>query len=309
MKALFREHGLLLSAVALSLVITFVYRAYSADVLDYGLDVIGERFEGLVQGPGEEAQARALFKAFKQRVKDRQIPPEQVEQITASILNMSHAGATLSPDQAKELFKRIEHEAARQDHAVAKASLEALGKDLKAVLAFDDALVAACDEDEAKRKKIWKQMRYDTQGGFKIKVDPNLSEELAQQTYAQVQSALKQMEVARKVTWEQNLAESMQMHQRHTQDALHRVAEMKGRKMEKQHLQMENLDRLEALRHLEISGVGPMFNADSLEAVIEAAMTAAQVEMETAMEEARVEIEAAQRETKRTRATVRSNKK
>ncbi len=299
MKTLFRDHGLLLSAVILSLVVTVIYRTYSEDVVDYGLDLIEARFHGLMQdNPSDEEHARILFKKFKKRVMNQEIPPAQVEQMAVHILNLSHAGATLTPEQAEELFIQIEQAAeAQREHTVARASLEELGHELKAVFAFDEALVEACEDDEDLRKKLRKQMRYDFRDGMKIKVDMDMPKVVGDRHRTHLEAALAKMEGERMVAWERDFAKSMEARDKHLAKAMANMEKLKHKQIKQQH--KAELKRLEALRHLEVNGVGLAFDADSLQTVIESALEAAEADVESIMEEVEAAMEQVEAEIER----------
>ncbi|MFQ5568051.1 MAG: hypothetical protein ACE5G0_00165 [Rhodothermales bacterium] len=105
MKGLVREYGLIVIIIILCMVGYWLFRENKGGILDYSLDVIGERLIAMVDDEASKQLIADRFFRFKDRVMAREVAPEEVEHVVANVLNLSNSGATLTAEQAELMLQ------------------------------------------------------------------------------------------------------------------------------------------------------------------------------------------------------------
>jgi ribosomal protein L20A (L18A) len=122
------------------------------DVLNNYVELLGDKLLTMVpEGAGKEALAK-MYLDFVEKVRNREVKPERIEQVAAGILNLSNNYEKITPQQA-EAFIRVavmlpELDSAKtvvevipaQPPAPAAHEWETLGERLKSVYEFNEKL-------------------------------------------------------------------------------------------------------------------------------------------------------------------------
>jgi hypothetical protein len=82
----------------------WLYNNYKEDVLDYSLNLLGDKLLSMVPNEQDRVAIEKMYAKFTDQVHEQQVPPEQVETIAANILNLSKSNAKLTPDQVEAIL-------------------------------------------------------------------------------------------------------------------------------------------------------------------------------------------------------------
>ncbi len=127
-KRFFQEYGLIVALAIVGVVSLIFYRSIDRFNLEQALDNIGAQLLNVVEDAAEKQNVRDLYAAFKQRVLNNEVSPEQVELLTMNVLNLSNSGETLTEEEAKAVlelsFGGASSIAASLDEPVESAAIE-----------------------------------------------------------------------------------------------------------------------------------------------------------------------------------------
>ena len=101
-----RDYGLILS---LGLIIAvgsyWLIKELPVDGIEYYVEFLGEKLVNLVPKEQEKQEVAQIYEDFKNKVREKKIKPENVEQIAAAIINLSNTNDTLSLAEAEKLMQ------------------------------------------------------------------------------------------------------------------------------------------------------------------------------------------------------------
>ncbi len=101
-----RDYGLILS---LGLIIAvgsyWLIKELPVDGIEYYVEYLGEKLVNLVPKEQEKQEVAQIYEDFKNKVREKKIKPENVEQIAAAIINLSNTNDTLSLAEAEKLMQ------------------------------------------------------------------------------------------------------------------------------------------------------------------------------------------------------------
>ena len=75
------------------------------DGIEYYVDLLGEKLVRLVPKEKEKQEVAQIYADFSNKVKEKKIKPENIEQIAAAIINLSNTNDTLSLAEAEKLMQ------------------------------------------------------------------------------------------------------------------------------------------------------------------------------------------------------------
>jgi hypothetical protein len=75
------------------------------DGIEFYIDLMGEKLMTLVQKEQEKEDLALKYDQFKEKVREKKVDPEKVEQMAAAIINLSNAKDTLSLIEAESLIE------------------------------------------------------------------------------------------------------------------------------------------------------------------------------------------------------------
>ena len=257
MKGYLREYGLIVVVILLGIVGYAIVRENKSELLTGSLDTIRNRLVAMVDDvSGREAVARH-FDQFQEKVMAHEVPPEEVENIAANVLNLSNSGSTLTPEQAALMleFASSAAEVTLRPPAapVEPAALAALADRLESMIAFDVEVHEAMADRQADRQELTQHIRYRVEEGLRIDIDPAMTEAMKQRLASQVD----RLEKRKMVVWRRNMAEEIRAERERARYELRSVAALKRRPPREVRVAMK---RLESLKHLEVLGYRPMLS-------------------------------------------------
>ena len=267
MKRFFREYGLVVVLIALGMV---GYAIFRENKLDGSLSEIRARLVEMIDESSREAVARH-FDRFQEKVLAHEVPPEEVENIAANVLNLSNSGSTLTPEQATLMLDMAssavevtllpspaDTDATPPLAAVAPrppappppvepVALDALGERLESMLDFDGEVRRVMDARRVDRRELARHVRYRFDEGLHIDIDVDMDEAMKQQLAQQVE----QLEKRKMIVWKQNMDEEMRAERARARRDLRTVTALRRRPPPDARVAVQHL---EALKHLETLG-------------------------------------------------------
>lgn len=73
--------------------------------IEYYIDILGEKLVSLVPKEKEKQEVAQIYSEFREKVKEKKIKPEEVEQFAAAVINLSNTNDTLSFAEAQQLIE------------------------------------------------------------------------------------------------------------------------------------------------------------------------------------------------------------
>lgn len=279
-----KEYGGIALLLALAAFGISYYTSHRESALEASLGFIGDKLLALVPDGENKQNLAALYNDFKQQVLDRKIAPQQVEQVAASVLNLTQSEAQLTPEQAESVlrFSFLIPSAAfampvdtsslpgfaptaqvmpAAVPSVPLTSLDSLGERLKSACEFEKkyrVLVATRPEAQPPPRPF---MRFRADDGLRLDIDVNLEAHLPPAEREQLKRELRQLEKERRVVWKENFSEEVQREMAHVRHEMHRLQE--------QTPQLKSQHVLRALEQLKDVPYLPPPALDSLHVVIE----------------------------------------
>lgn len=263
MKGLLREYALVGLVIVMGIAgYLYVYQNQE-DVLASSMDLIGDRLVEMVDDAGSKAFIRDRFAQFKERVMNREIAPDQIENVAANVLNLSNSGSTLTPEQAEMMLQfaaagpevallpepdlsGAEPEEPTPETApeaplpairapapppppVAPEALTTLGERLHVMLAFNREVQAAVARNSDERAALAEHVRFQFENGLHLNVDSSLAATLSKEDFKRVQRELKRLEKQRMVVWKRNVAEALHSEREQARRELQAVETLRSR--------------------------------------------------------------------------------
>ena len=255
-----------------------IMRETNSDLIHGSLDKIGARLVAMIDDVAGQETVAEQFKAFQEKVRAQEVPPEEVENIAANVLNLSNSGSTLTPEQAALMLEMaasapeatlLPTPAAPGDTTApapplaaasprpptapappAPVDRDALAERLEAMIAFDVEVRQAM----AERRDVARHIRYRVDEGLHIDIDAEMAEEMAQR----LAGHLERLEKRKMVVWKRNMAEEIRAERERARYELRSVEALKRRPPPREvRMAMKNL---ESLKHLETLGYRPLLS-------------------------------------------------
>jgi len=296
-----RNVGLsLMVVVYVVLMIFFLVRDHKDDLsnaLDNSLDFIGSKLNAMVAEPSEKEEIVKVYDDFKKKVKDKQIPPDQVESIAANILNLSNSGVTITHDQAENILQYgyvigvksdsvlidslrynlsdpeipivslgVEPREPVKDEELVELSLR-LGKIHEFDKKMHETMKDRFRDKRKERREFLRHMRYDSQNGLRLMVDSQAKEQVASEEYAELDKELGLLQKEKILVYQKNLIKELEKEKQRIEHELKLVIEAK-KKREKNDEYCIELGVLESIKKLELDGLTTIFTPDSINSFI-----------------------------------------
>lgn len=98
MKAILREYGLIAILIVISVSGYLAFNEHREELIAFSLDTVGSHLADMVDDPVARERLAVAFGTFRERVANREVAPEEVEFVTASLLNLTTSGERLGAD-------------------------------------------------------------------------------------------------------------------------------------------------------------------------------------------------------------------
>jgi len=286
MRESFRKIGFVLAALVISVAVYLTFYAeeeVKQSVLEYSLDLMGEKLLGLVPEGTEKNRLNELYQGFKERATKGDVASQQIETMAANILNTSNTETELTPQQAEGIlrsamlaptpipelpYRELGSDETPQLASVPKPErLQIVGKRVKTMFELNEKVYIAVKTNALKHHEKARQIHYRVKDGLNIVMDLNLRSHLNEEEFKNLVEQLKDLEQERVLKWEKDLSVELEKEMAETkkelaalQESLDELQEQKSFEILKK---LESLKSLEHLKHL------PVIDPDSIRKVVE----------------------------------------
>ena len=278
--------------------LVFINKESKQDVLDYSLGLLGEKLMAMVPEGEEKKPVKDLYENFLAQAKQKEVPPEKIENVAASILNLSNMDTVVTAKEAEAILKlslaepiKIEQAAAdtfttrsikRKPRFIAvappppkppkKRSPEEwtiVGERIKSAYEFNSEYQQAMRNYYRKLHDPHLRMKFHVEDGLKISIDENLKPEFDRRKFKRLQEKMKKMEKERIIVWQKNFSEEMREEQERLKHELESLKKLKELEKLGEVPGLEALESLQALKSLEALQHILVVNADSIRIIVE----------------------------------------
>ncbi|MCH8957382.1 hypothetical protein IIA28_19020 [candidate division KSB1 bacterium] len=275
----FRKIGFVLAAIVISVAIYLTFYAeeeVKQSVLEYSLDLMGEKLLALVPDGTEKNKLTELYQDFKERATKGNVAPQQIESMAANILNTGNTETALTPQQAEGILRSamlaptpisellyIElspGEPPQLARAPKPERLQFVGKRVKTMFELNEKIYIAIKKNRVKYHEKARQIHYRVKDGLNIIMDVSLRSHLEEEEFKNLAEQLKALEQDRVLKWEKDLSVALEKEMAALQNFLDELKEQKSFEILKE---LESLKSLEHLKHI------PVIDPDSIRKVVE----------------------------------------
>ncbi|UCE05062.1 MAG: hypothetical protein JSW07_15765, partial [bacterium] len=195
--------GFFLVTIVITAVIfwlVFIDKESKQNVLEYSLGLLGEKLMAMVpEGEGKEP-VKKLFDDFIEQAKQKEVPPEKIENVAATILNLSNMDTMVTAKEAEAILKLSLAEPVKIERVIPdtietailekppqfiavvpeppkhtkKRSPEEwliLGERIKSAYEFNSEMQKALGEQHEKFQAPQLSMKYHVEDGLRIAID------------------------------------------------------------------------------------------------------------------------------------------
>lgn len=279
----FRKIGLVLAALILSVAVYLTFYAeeeVKQNVLEYSLDLMGEKLLALVPDGKEKNRLTELYQGFKERALKGNVAPQQIETLAANILNTSNAETALTPQQAEGIFRSAlmaptpkfsespyielgSDEHPQPARAPTPERLQFVGKRVKTIFELNEKVFVVIK----KHHETARQIHYRVKNGLRIVLDVNLRSHLDKEEFKNLVAQLRDLEKERVLKWEKDLSVELEKEMVETKKELAGLKNFLEELQEQRSFEilkeLESLQSLEHLKHI------PIIDADSIRIMVE----------------------------------------
>jgi len=283
----FRKIGLFLLVLIISAGIYLVFYAEKEvrqDVLEYSLTLMGNKLLAMVTDGVGKNKLTELYEGFKQKAKQGNVAPEQIENVAASILNVSNTESSLTPQQAEGVLRSammapttrisaVPHKAHKPKGPpqptipLKPERLEALGERVKTMFEFNEHMHNTMKKHALKHREMVSQIHYQVRDGLSLALDAGLRAHMNEKEFRNLAKEIKYLEREQLLEWRENLSEELEREMEEMKGELEALDESLE-ELKKQQI-FEALDELESLKSLEHLEYIPIINADSIRKLVE----------------------------------------
>lgn len=107
MTVILKKIGLFLAAASLTVIIFvlfFLDRRAQVSAFESTLNLLGKKLVTMIPNEEDRTPVKEEFEKFVKNTREKKITPEQVEYITANILNLSNRDTVITPEQAQAVL-------------------------------------------------------------------------------------------------------------------------------------------------------------------------------------------------------------
>ncbi len=275
----FRKIGFVLAAIVISVAIYLTFYAeeeVKQSVLEYSLDLMGEKLLALVPDGTEKNKLTELYQDFKERATKGDVAPQQIESMAANILNTGNTETALTPQQAEGILRSAmlaptpisellyielgSGEPPQLARAPKPERLQFVGKRVKTMFELNEKIYIAIKKNRVKYHEKARQIHYRVKDGLNIIMDVSLRSHLDEEEFKNLAEQLKDLEQKRVLKWEKDLSVALEKEMAALQNFLDELKEQKSFEILKE---LESLKSLEHLKHI------PVIDPDSIRKVVE----------------------------------------
>ncbi len=289
--------------------LVFIDKESKQDVLEYSLGLLGDKLMAMMPESADTKPVQALYEDFVEKAKNQEVPPDRIENVAATILNLINIDTVVTPGEAEAMIKlslaepvkieRIYPESKCTGETKPVPEFVAVyppppkrGKDvppeqwaivaerIKSAYEFNTEYQKAMKEYDKKRHDQQYQMTYKVEDGLRISIDTDLKGQLDHKKYRRLKREMQDLEKRRIIVWRKNFREEMRKEMErkiHELESLKHLKELENFKDLEGLKSLESLEALKSLKSLEALQYIPVVNADSIRIIVEKSLEEAGV--------------------------------
>lgn len=272
--------------------LVFLDKESKGDVLEYSLSLLGDKLMAMVPEGADKGSVKKLYENFVKQATAKEVAPEQVELVAASILNLSNLDTTLSPEQVEAVLKfsieapvkieracdskisKNESKAAPEvvitqntEQKMSQEEWENLGERINSLYKFNDDLQKTMKEHAKELQEQHLQVHYRVDKGLRITMDPQLKQKLQNKKFRHLSMETKKMEQQYLLEWRKDYKKEMEQ-MRKELDSLKINVRIEQLEKLNELEELQSLKSLEALKALEVLQYIPAINVDSIRIIV-----------------------------------------
>ncbi len=262
----------------------FAEKEVRQDVFEYSLNLMGNKLFAMVPDGVGKNKLIELYDGFKQKAKQGNVASVQIENVAASILNVSNTETSLTPQQAEGVLRSammtpsprissVPHKAHKpkgppQPTIPLKSErLEALGERVKTMFEFNEQMHNAMKKQALKHREMASQIHYQVRDGLSLALDAGLRAHMDEKEFKNLAKEIMYLEREQLLEWRENLSEELEREMKEKKGELEALDEsLEELKKQQNYEALEELESLKSLEHLEYI---PIINADSIRNLVE----------------------------------------
>ncbi|HDP98625.1 MAG TPA: hypothetical protein ENN22_05520 [bacterium] len=305
--------GVFVIAISLTAVIfwlVFLDKESQEIVLEHSLNMLGNRLLAMVPDGAEKGGVKQMYDNFVKQASAREVEPEQVEQVAASILNLSQLDTVITPEQAMAVLRfsleapvkieRIDrmHEPIQgeagitadsssifspRDVAEFQEKWESLGERIHQMYQFNHDVTDAIKNQAKQMRENQLQLFYRVDDGMRVVIDPQLKAQLNLKKHKQLSRKIRRMEQQELLQWRGDFQKEMEQLRRE----LRSLKRLKALEQLENLKHLENLQALKALNSLRalealesLKFVPPIIKVDSIREAVRQSLKDAGIKVE-----------------------------
>ena len=194
-----------------------VYQQYKQDVLDYSLDMVGNKLVGMAETE-DKSTILALYEGFKDRALANEVPAGEIEHVAANILNLHQEGLPVTTEQVKAMLDEPKMVLTSfgippvpSIDPVTPDRRKALGENLKSLCEFDDQFQQTLQQLPKQDREHRRKVHYDGKNGLRVLVDVDLKRSFPGNEFGQIDKDLRRLRKDTVVVWSENLQDSLKV--------------------------------------------------------------------------------------------------
>lgn len=302
--------GFFLVTIVLTAVIfwlVFIDKESKQDVLEYSLGLLGEKLMAMVPDSEDKQPVQALYDDFVTKAKNKEVSPDRIENVAATILNLSNIDTVVTPQEAEAIIKfslaapvkieRVYPESVsvgvterepqfvvvapplppKHDKKVSPEQWVIVGERIKSAYDFNSEYQKAMKEYHKKMHAQQFQMQFKVEDGLRIAMDANLKHQLDQKQFRQLQKEMEGLEKQQIIVWQKNFQEAMKKELECRRQEIEALRYLKETEKLTALDNLESLKALESLKSLEALQYIPVINADSIRIIVQKSLETAGV--------------------------------
>jgi len=85
--------------------LVFIDKESKQDVLEYSLGLLGQKLMAMMPDSSNTKPVQALYEDFVEKARKKEVPPEKIENVAATILNLSNIDTVVTPKEMEAIIK------------------------------------------------------------------------------------------------------------------------------------------------------------------------------------------------------------
>jgi hypothetical protein len=270
-----RDYGLIASLVFIIAVGAYwIFQEFKRESIEHYMDLLGQKLLAVVPESSEKRTLEKMFSNFQEQVQEKQVTPEQVEEVAAGIMNITNISDTVSVAEAeallgtvvvspKELNEKIELRVETVPRAKAEPASEAKKWDdlqdrLKSVYVFNERLKRRSKERAARERYM-----YHVDKGLRIIADSEVRPGITKDANRQLHEELIKLEKHNIVIWRENLKKEIEEKAKMVEEKLKELQESRNLKNYATIKVLQQLHFTEKMKGLDSIVINALMKLDS----------------------------------------------